>query len=571
MEKVVVERDVIATMRDGTRLFADIYRPETEGEYPVLLMRQPYDKTMAMTFAYSHPSWYARVGYIVVSQDVRGRWSSKGEFYPFRHEFEDGYDTVEWASRLPGSNGRVGMYGFSYGGLTQLFAAIARPPHLTCITPGFTGSQLFEGWSYNGGAFALAFNLSWTLYLAVDTAWRNGRSDLGQEIAEAFRNANARCFWRLPVCDPSIADLKDIAPYFFDWIDHPTYDDYWRQWSIEEQYDRIAVPGLHYGGWYDSFRDGVLKNFVGISRDGADEITRRSQKLVMGPWYHTPWASSFGALDFGENARNLIDDIQLKWFDYWLKGVENGIMDEPRVRFFSMGGNRWKEGSSWPPVRMKPVAYYLHSGGRANSLQGDGFLDGESPGDEPSDVYVYDPRSPSPSCGGQSCCIPDVAPMGPRDQRTVESSNQVLVFTSRTLPAGLDIAGPVTTDLFIASTALDTDFTAKLVDVHPDGRAINVTGGILRAKHRNSQELQELLEPDEIYRIQIRAGSTAHTFLPGHAMRLEVSSSDFPCWDRNTNTGNSPEKDNMTDIRVATNQVFHDGAHRSVLMLPVVE
>ncbi|MDD1717467.1 MAG: CocE/NonD family hydrolase, partial [Methanoregulaceae archaeon] len=569
LHHIIVERDVPAAMRDGTTLYADIWRPEGRGPWPVLLIRQPYDKAHAETFTYAHPSWYARHGYIVVSQDVRGRWSSEGEFYPFRHEAEDGYDTVEWAAGLSASNGRVGMYGFSYGGFTQLAAATVSPPHLTCIVPALVGSQMYEGWAYNGGANALAFNLSWTLYLAADTARRKGLAVLREQIEGALRTAQSGCFWQLPMDELPLPGLRNIAPYFFDWLAHPSYDEYWRQWSIDEHYDRIGVPGLHIGGWYDIFRDGVIRNFLGISAHGATDLARKGQKLVVGPWFHAPWTRTFGSADFGSEAGNPVDDLQLRWFDYWLSGVKNGVMDEPPVRAFVMGENRWRWCETWPPASVRPEPVYLHSGGRANSFTGDGFLDTRPPEDELPDVFVYDPNAPTPSAGGQSCCLPDIVPMGPRDQRNVEISNQVLVYTTKKLGQPLTIAGPVAVELFASSSAPDTDFTAKLVDVAPEGRAVNITNGILRAKYRDSIEHPAPIGTDEIIRFTINAGSTAWTFQQRHAIRLEISSSDFPCWDRNTNTGRNPLADRISDLRTATNTVYHDRLHTSRLILPV--
>ncbi|MDD1716139.1 MAG: CocE/NonD family hydrolase [Methanolinea sp.] len=567
----VVERDVAAEMRDGTVLYADVYRPSSEdGSWPVLLIRQPYNKAHAMTFSYAHPSWYASKGYMVVSQDVRGRWSSGREFSPFRNEMEDGYDSVEWAASLPGSLGKVGMYGFSYGGATQLLAAAARPPHLTCICPAFCTPQFYEGWAYNGGAFALAFNLSWSLYLAADTARRKGLSMYEATLWKALQSMHDWWGW-LPMNTFPLLKAYELAPYFFEWLDHPTYDAYWQRWSIDRFYPSISVPALHIGGWYDIFRDGVLSLFEGLTRNAGSRIARENQKLVMGPYCHNPWSQVVGACDLGAAASNTVDMLQLRWYDHWLKGKENGIMEEPRVRYFVLGENTWKESRQWPPAPSGPVSLYLHSGGMANSLGGDGTLSRDPPGDQPPDVYVYDPRDPTPSMGGQSCCIPGVSPMGPADQRSVEASNQVLVYTGSPLDRPATIAGPVEAFLWVATDAPDTDFCVKLVDVSPDGRAVNLTSGILRMKYRKSLENPELLSPGEVYPVRIFGGSTAAVFRADHRIRLEVASSNFPCWDRNTNTGDNPMKDGYTEIRTATQQVFHDQARPSHIVLTVLD
>ncbi len=563
----IVERDVMAEMRDGTMLAADVYRPASEeGPWPVLVIRQPYHKAHAETFAYAHPSWYASRGYMVVSQDIRGRWASGGGFSPFRHEAEDGYDTVEWAAALPGSSGKVGMYGFSYGGLTQMMAASLGPPHLTCICPAFCTPQLYEGWAYNGGAFALSFNLTWALYLATETARQKGLSGYEATLWKAIQSMHDWWQW-LPMESFPLLRAHDLAPFFFEWIDHSSYDAYWQRWSIERVYSRIRVPALHIGGWYDIFRDGDLQLYEGLRTQAGSEKARKNQKLLMGPWYHNPWNRILGPCDLGDAAASCVDDLQVQWYDFWLKGIENGIMEEPRVHYYMLGANEWGDDASWPPAKAQPVTLYLHSRGRANSLSGDGALTGRQPEDEAPDVYVYNPRDPIPSLGGQSCCIPGVTPMGPADQRLVEATNQVLVYTTPPLKRPFCIAGKASVHLWIATDVPDTDFCAKLVDVSPSGRALNLTSGILRAKYRDSLEHPTLLSPGALYELRIDGGSTAALIKKDHRIRLEIASSNFPCWDRNTNSGNNPMKDGYADIRVATHQVFHDRDRPSCIVL----
>jgi len=567
--RVEVRRDVPATMRDGTTLYADIYQPEGEGPYPALLMRLPYDKIGAETITYAHPTWYARQGYLVVVQDVRGRYRSEGEFYPFRHEAEDGYDTIEWAATLPECNGKVGMFGFSYVGATQLLPATLRPPHLVALAPAFTSDNYYEGWTYQSGAFNLAFALSWAVSLAPDTARKRGLDGLEASLTATFGSAPT-WYWFLPLRDFPALREEGVGPYYYDWLDHPTDDAYWRQWSVAERSAAIGVPCLHIGGWYDVFLEGTLRNFSRLRAGAASPQARRGQRLIIGPWYHMPWTPVVGALDFGPEATNTIDDLQARWYAHWLKGADNGVADEPPVRLFVMGENRWRDEAEWPLARAVPTAYYLHSAGRANSLYGDGALSGAAPANEYPDVFVYDPAAPVSSVGGHSCCFPDIAPMGPADQRGVERRNDVLVYTSAPLSGDLEVTGPVRLTLWAATTTVDTDFTAKLVDVYPDGLAINLCDGLARARYRASLVQPEPITPDQVYQYTIAVGSTSNLFRAGHRLRLEVSSSNFPQYDRNLNTGQEVGVGTLASRVTATQTVYHDAARPSWLLLPVI-
>ena len=566
---LVLERDVPARMRDGTTLYADVYRPSGGGPFPVLLMRLPYDKTQAANVTYRHPSWYASHGYVVVVQDTRGRWRSEGDFYPFAHEAEDGYDTVEWAASLPHANSRVGTYGFSYDGATQLQAALGRPPSLRAICPGFTGSQYYEGWAYNGGAFALAFNASWATNLAMDDARRRGDGTATQSLLDTFLGAHA-FYGHLPLKEYPPLVGSGLGRYFFDWMAHPSYDDYWRQWSVDEDYSRIDVPALHTGGWYDAFVGGTVKNYGGLRREAASEASRSTQKLLVGPWYHLPWSRLTGATDFGPQARNSVDGWQLRWFDQFLRDKDTGVLGSP-VTFFLMGHNRWMDTGSWPPEGTERRDLYLRSGGSANSINGDGLLGIEPPGRERPDVYTYDPLFPVPSVGGHSGFVPVVAPMGPADQASVEVLNGVLIYTSAPLEEDLTVMGPVSLTLYAATSAPDTDFTAKLCVVSSDGRSTNVQEGIIRARYRESSTEPKPITPDEVYEYRIDLGPTAQVFEAGHRVRLQVSSSDFPQWDRNLNTGGPLGQEGIAQARVATQTVLHDADHPSRLTLWVVE
>lgn len=562
--EVEVERDVAARMRDGAVLLADVYRPACPPPWPVLLMRLPYDKAQAEVYAYSHPSWYARAGYLVVVQDCRGRWASEGEWYPFRDEAADGFDTVAWAAALPGSSGQVAMYGFSYAGATQLLAAGERPPALAAIAPAMTAADYYDQWTYRGGALQHAFTRFWALSLARDTARRRGDLDLEERLAAALRRACEE-YWAPPAAAPLLVE-SGVAPYYRDWIAHDTADDYWHQWSIRSRPQSIAVPALYVGGWYDVFLEGTLDSFGAL---GPGNSARPEQRLVVGPWFHSPWHQHAGGFDFGAAAGSAVDALHVLWLDRHLRGERNQLDDEPPVALFVMGENRWRFESSWPVAGIRAQTFFLRSGGRANSLAGNGWLALERPDEEPPDVFVYDPRNPVLSLGGHSCCNDMLAPMGPADQRPAEVRNDVLVYTSAVLSADVVVIGTVELTLFAASTAVDTDFTAKLVDVHPDGRAVNIADGIVRARFRDSLAAPSLLQRDRVTEYRIRVGSTANRFASGHRIRLEVSSSNFPAFDRNSNSGKPLIEAGPADWVVATQTVFHDHRYPSRLTLPV--
>ena len=561
---VAVELDLPVAMRDGTVLRADVYRPEEPGTYPVLLIRIPYDKTSAENIIYAHPSWYARHGYIVVSQDTRGRYQSEGEFYPFKYEAEDGYDTIEWCAKLAGSTGQVGMFGMSYGGATQLLAATQRPPSLATIIPAETASQYYEGWTYNQGALALAFTLSWALSLGINTAQRRGDDQMAAAYAGSFA-ASLDLDWSLPLDSIPVLDSPDTS-YFADWLSHPTYDDYWKQWSIDEDYSRIEVPALHVAGWYDIFLSGSVKNFVHLREQAGNEYARANQRLLIGPWYHIPWRPLMGA---GQDATPyLFDQWQVDWFDRHLKAEPVAGVD-PAVRLYVLREGTWRDFDSWPPADTTPTEYFLHSKGRANSIFGDGELDRSIAGDELPDVYTYDPALPQPAPGGHSCCFEPVAPMGPADQAVREVNNGVLIYTSAPLEQPLYLIGEVSATIFASTTAVDTDIAVRLCVVDVDDVSTNLQEGIVRARYRESLSHPSLLEPNEIYRYEIPLGPVGVRLEAGERLRVQVTSSDFPQWDRNLNTGKSPGAEGLSSAIAATQVIYHDADHPSSVTLPV--
>ena len=565
--QISIEHNATAVMRDGVKLRADIYRPKTEGKFPVLLVRTPYDKTGVLRFG----AQAAARGYVVIAQDVRGRFESEGEWYPFKNESQDGYDTVEWAAVLPYSNGKVGMFGGSYVGATQFLAAIAHPPHLAGICPEVTASNYHDGWTYQGGAFEQWFNESWSTGLAKNTLRR--KVDTAGDAVKWTRILPLKNY---PVLEAPSAE--NIAQYFQDWLAHPNYDDYWKQLSIEEHYAQIQVPVFNIAAWYDIFLGGSLRNYVRLQTAAGTEAARRGQKLLVYIGGHAggPQNQKVGDVEFGKEAPINVEAAMLEWYDGLLKDSAKqdagakGIAAGKPVKIFVMGKNVWREEENWPLARAKATRYYLHSDGAANSAEGKGALNTTAPGSEKSDQFVYDPNDAVPTLGGPLCCGPFPPPpgLGPEDQRPAESRKDVLVFTTAAMAQNLEVTGPVVLDLYVSSSAVDTDFTGKLVDVWPNGFAQNLTEGILRLRYRNSQEKPELAKPGETYHINVDLWATSNVFLAGHKLRLEVSSSNFPRFDRNLNSGE--DQASGTHIITATNVIYHDKDHPSALVLPVV-
>ena len=561
---LVIERNVAMKTRDGVTLRADIYRPAGEGPFPVLLQRTPYNKDSTATLALRAASR----GYLFVAQDVRGRYASEGEWYTFKHEINDGYDAVEWAARLPHSNGKVGMVSGSYVGATQMLAAISRPPHLAGICPVVTASNYHENWAYQGGALEQWFDESWTSSLAQDTFSR-----VIQQNANAVTGSTILPLKNFPVFNikavPDGAQLTHtLAPYFQDWLDHPTYDSYWKQWSIEDNYQKIDVPALTITAWYDIFQGGSLRNYLGLKARGGTEAARNGQRLIVAIGGHSGWGRKIGDVDFGSNAAFDENDPTLDWYDYLFFGKQNEFAGNKPVRIFVMGENKWRDEEAWPLERAKNTRYFLHSGGKANSSSGDGALSVEAAPAKAADTFTYDPANPVPTVGGPLCCDNARMPGGPFDQKAVEERADVLIYSTLALDRDTEVTGPVTLDLYASSSAVDTDFTAKLVDVWPNGYAQNLTEGILRARYRESTSEAKPIVPGQIYEYKIDLWSTSNVFLKGHRIRLEVSSSNFPRFDRNLNTG-QPASTDSTFVKAA-NTVYHDAAHPSALLLPVV-
>ena len=569
---VASQTNVEIPMRDGMVLRADVYRPSGGGRHPVLLQRIPYGKhSPRYRSMYLDPMRALDRGYAVVIQDVRGRHASDGDWYPYVHEALDGYDTIDWVASQSWSDGSVGMFGISYHGATQWLAATEAHPALKAIVPGVTADSYYDSWTYLGGVFQLYWLSGWSAGFALDdfgpraNAYPEALSTLRDWRRDPFAIAN-----HLPLAD--VPAFRQVVDYYYDWLDHPTYDDYWKSFAPREKFDRITVPALNQGGWYDGFIRATLRNYAGMREKGATELSRSQQHLVVGPWLHQPLPDPFaGNGYFGPSASGAAIDwhgMQLSWFDHWLRGEDNGVETDPNAYVFVMGANRWRAEEEWPPADAESMTLFLRSDGRANSLNGDGGLSLDPPGPgEASDHYLYNPANPVPTLGGAHLGgTPTVFDVGVQDQRAVEARGDVLVYTTEPLERDTEVMGYVTLDLWAATSGSDADWTAKLVDVHPDGKALNVCDGILRASYRESLERPCPIEPRAVYRYSVDVGPTAMLFRKGHRIRLEVSSSNFPAYARYTGTPHH----RSADMSPATQTVLHDADHPSALKLPVV-
>ncbi|ASN07266.1 CocE/NonD family hydrolase [Virgibacillus necropolis] len=576
---MLVEKNIACTMRDGTVLYADIYRPHEDGEFPVLLTRLPYNKDLPFySHRYLDTNRLVESGYVVIIQDVRGRFHSEGEFEPFLNEAEDGYDTVEWAARLSYSSGKVGMFGLSYYGFTQLLAATERPPSLQAIFPAQTLSDLRDGNFYYHGAYGLGGSETWVLEsIAPDLIKRKYKDPDSYEqamkklaksidhIEEWYRHA--------PIKDwPPIKELG-VASYFFEQLERGLEDENWQRSSITNKYDQINVPAFHLGGWYDSLLGSTIDNYMGMKANADGSGAREHQKFIIGPWAHGNFGSVIGERKFGSHAaedwidhKEDLTNLHLRWFDYWLKGKDTHIGEEAPVKIFIMGINQWRDEQDWPLARTNYVPYYLHSEGGANTGGGDGKLSMVKPDKEPTDHFVYDPENPVPTCGGGTL-HDSVNVTGPRDQRKIEEREDVLVYTSEPLKQPVEVTGPVKVKLWAATDAKDTDFTAKLIDVLPNGTAYNLTDGIVRARYRNGYKPEADLN-GEVVQYEIDLWATSNVFLAGHQIRIEISSSNFPRFDANLNTGKTML--NSAESKTANQTIYHSEKYPSHVILPVV-
>ncbi len=556
-----IRSNVGVPMRDAVRLSADLFVPDGDGPFPTVLVRTPYDNSGPD--GVTRARHLADAGYAVVLQDVRGRFDSEGDYSPFLNEGPDGFDTQEWIGAQPWSNGRIGMIGGSYEGWTQWSTLARSSRFLTATVPSVMATNLHRGLVYRGGALNLGVLLTWGLRTSGHT--RQRVDDL--DWTEAFRT--------LPLSRTALAAAQDI-PHWRDWLAHEGEDDWWAPLDLDAHFDEVSTPALVTGGWYDLYSSDTFASFAGV-RSRGQGLAKRS-RLVVGPWPHNLSASTTtGGVDFGARSLMDLDGLENRWLDRWLRDIPNGVDEEPPVRIFVMGENRWRDASDWPLPGTEPRPWYLHSSGEANTLVGDGTLSTKTPGDESADTFVYDPDHPVQTRGGCNCCQPDIIPWGPYDQRDVEMRSDVLVYTSAPLERPLTVIGHVRVVLWAATDGPDTDWTAKLVDVRPSGFAANLCDGIVRGRWRHAQlpdattadrRTPVPLEPGRAERYEIDLMVTGNTFLPGHRIRVEISSSNFPRFDRNPNTG-APIASGDT-VRPARQTVLHDASHPSHILLPVI-
>ncbi len=560
-ETIRIEGHVAVPMRDGVKLYADVYRPRREGRFPTLITRTPYG--VQRDGMHEAVIRFAQHGYAVVVQDTRGRYESEGAWDPFRNEANDGFDTVEWAAGQGWSNGKVGMHGGSYLGHVQWQAATMAPPHLTTIFPVLASTSIYHNTFFHGGAFKLALAFGWGAVRMpnriMNPQYWHSEGYAPQELKYD------QIVWTLPLTELDLASSGQRVGFFRDWLKHQSYDSYWKAISDEERLGKVRVPTYSLGGWFDLLVGGTINGFKGVRANGATAAAREGAKLIIGPWGHGP-TRKYGDIDFGPTAMRDLFDLELRWNDRHLKGMQNGIDREAPVELFVMGVNKWAHFADWPVPGTRFTPLYLTSGGQANSSRGDGRLEFAVPA-AGKDGYEYDPRNPVPSVGGNDCCGAPF-PAGPRDQRPVEARQDVLVYSTGILKEAVTIAGPVEMRLFAATDGRDTDFVAKLVDVFPDGSAINLAEGILRARFHKGLDRMELLEPGKMYEFVIDMRGTANVFQPGHRIRVDVTSSNFPQYDRNPNTGE--DLGVSARVRTAKQTVFHGGAGRSHIVLPVV-
>ena len=550
--------DCRVPMRDGVTLSADVYLPLGGGPLPTIAQWTPYESARERFIDWG--VWYASRGYAAVIVDVRGRYESGGAFDAYLPDGADAVDTLEWAAASAWCNGRIGTWGRSYGAIVQWqLMNQGGHPSLVCAAPHVIMDDYFDDCHYVGGAFQLGLSLGaaliWTTSPGMLTGPMSGTTFL-----------NDRVLRHLPLVELDVEAVGREIPFWREWHARPTKDAYWN--SIAHRPEAVTVPIFQQCGWYDAYPGATMRTFSALEG-------RVPQRVLMGPWSHEEeFTRVISGHDFGPEASRLIREDDLRWYDTWLKELDSGLMDEPPISLFVMGANRWRHEQTWPLAETELVPFFLHSGGRANTLGGDGSLSTEAPGSEPADTYDYDPADPVPTLGGNNSTLTmmqnAVTPVlpGPVDQRPIERRDDVLCYTSSPLEADLEVTGPLEAVLYVASSAPDTDFVVRLSDVYPDGRALFLAEGVIRARYRHGYERTELLEPGEPTELQIRMYPTSNLFRRGHRLRVDVTSSSFPRWSRNLNTGE--DVGTGTRMQIAHQTVLHSSEYPSRVVLPVI-
>jgi len=565
---VLVERNVRIPMNDGVTLAADVIRPEQEEPVPALLIVSPYSRAPIQSRA---AAWAGR-GYAVVFVDSRGTFDSGGEYYPYVNEGRDAYDVQQWIGQQPWSDGNVGMGGKSYPAFIELLSAPFGSPHLQAVIPVSSQSDNFSNIWYSNGLLNLGIAFFGAMYLGGRFATIDPEAINWMELVT-----------RLPL--QGTLDQEGLGSGFVaDVIRHSTYDDFWSEMSLRHRYGEMDVPALHVGGWYDPNVHETIFNFTKMREQSQSEHARRWQHLIIGPWTHAnreiwfpassapaeAWDGRLGDVEFGPDAAMDHENQHLRWFDYHLKGINNGLEHEAPIRIFVMGENVWRDEWEWPLSRAIPTRFYLHSRQSARTRVGDGRLSAEPPVDETPDTYLYDPRNPVPTWGGPVCCTGALAPGGPLDQRVNQGRQDVLVFSSDPLDADTEVTGAIELQLFFSTNVPDTDFFATVSDVYPDGRAVLISQGMLRTRFRESLTDPTMLTPGEVHEVTLTFAETSNVFKARHRIRLHITSSDFPRFDRNLNTAKPVGEGTEADIRVAEQVVYHDAERPSSLLLPVI-
>jgi hypothetical protein len=545
--------DVMIPMSDGVDLATNIALPPGDGPHPVILVRTPYGKDGEGDVEARE---IASRGYVYVVQDCRGTGNSEGEWEPIRNEARDGLDTHQWILDQPWCNGNIGTDGASYVGWTQwAVAADTGDSHKAMFTVVPLIDQYRDS-SYTNGAFGLGTLMTWGTEMLRPTEGEGAGVDTDSWDWDA-------AYRRLPLSEWD-KNIGYEVTFLRDWIAHPTFDDYWKETSIIHRLNEVDVPNVTISGWYDIFVSQALEHVTTVRKTSVSDVARRHQHVVVGPWAHGTDGSE-SERDFGKNAQIDYGAMSEQWFAHWLKGEDTDIGEWAPYRIFVMGRNEWRDEYEWPLARTRYTPHYFHSDGSANTRNGDGVLSIDKPGNQSTDTFIYDPQNPVPTVGG-NVLFGEL--YGAHDQREVEERDDVLVFTGTPLKEEVEVTGPIKIVLYASTTSPDTDFTGKLVDVYPDGRAFNLCEGIVRARWRNATPSPEFINPGQVYRYEIDLWATSNVFLPGHRIRVEISSSNFPRFDRNLNTDKLFGTD--SEIRKATQTIYHDTAQPSHILLPII-